>query len=59
MAYNQLKSIWNVKKNSLTSYKHRENKSWNDAQTIEMINKLSDEHAILKQNLLFTIDYND
>ena len=46
--------FYEITTNSLTSYKHRENKSWNDAQTIEMINKLSDEHAILKQNLLFT-----
>ena len=40
--------------NSLTSSRHRDNKFWNDNSTIEMINKLSDEHAILKQSLLFT-----
>ena len=40
--------------NSLTSSRHRSNNFWNDEFTIEMINKLSDEHAILKQNLLFT-----
>ena len=40
--------------NSLTSLKHSKNESWDDSKTIEMVNKLSDEHAILKQNLLFT-----
>ena len=40
--------------NSLTSLKHSNNDSWDDTKTIEMVNKLSDEHAILKQNLLFT-----
>jgi phenylalanyl-tRNA synthetase beta chain len=40
--------------NSLTSSRYRDNKFWNDDYTIEMINKLSDEHAILKQSLLFT-----
>ena len=40
--------------NSLTSSRHRSNNFWDDEFTIEMINKLSDEHAILKQNLLFT-----
>ena len=40
--------------NSLTSSRHRSNNFWNDEFTIEMVNKLSDEHAILKQNLLFT-----
>ena len=40
--------------NSLTSLKHSSSESWDDSETIEMVNKLSDEHAILKQNLLFT-----
>ena len=40
--------------NSLTSLKHSRDDSWDDSETIEMVNKLSDEHAILKQNLLFT-----
>ena len=40
--------------NSLTSSRHRSNNFSDDEFTIEMINKLSDEHAILKQNLLFT-----
>ena len=40
--------------NSLTSLKYSKNESWDDSKTIEMVNKLSDEHAILKQNLLFT-----
>jgi len=40
--------------NSLTSQKHSRDDSWDDSETIEMVNKLSDEHAILKQNLLFT-----
>ena len=46
--------FYEITTNSLTSSRHRTDKSWNDLLTIEMINKLSDEHAILKQNLLFT-----
>ena len=41
--------------NSLTSIKFTGNKKlWNKNDSIEMINKLSEEHGVLKTNLLFT-----
>jgi len=41
--------------NSLTSTKYINNKNlWNKKESIEMINKLSEEHGVLKTNLLFT-----
>ena len=41
--------------NSLTSIKFAENKKlWNKNDSVEMINKLSEEHGVLKTNLLFT-----
>ena len=45
---------YEITTNSLTSNRFTKDKSWDDSLTIEMINKLSDEHAILKQDLLFT-----
>ena len=45
---------YEITTNSLTSNRYTQDKFWDDSLTIEMINKLSDEHAILKQNLLFT-----
>ena len=45
---------YEITTNSLTSNRYTHDKTWDDSLTIEMINKLSDEHAILKQNLLFT-----
>ena len=46
--------FYEITTNSLTSLKHSESKEWNSSSTIEMVNKLSDEHAILKQDLLYT-----
>ena len=45
---------YEITTNSLTSNRYSKDKFWDDSLTIEMINKLSDEHAILKQDLLFT-----
>ena len=45
---------YEITTNSLTSNRYSKDKFWDDSSTIEMINKLSDEHAILKQDLLFT-----
>lgn len=46
--------FFEITTNSLTANKLRESRFWDDSKTVEMINKLSDEHAILKQKLLFT-----
>jgi phenylalanyl-tRNA synthetase beta chain len=46
--------FFEITTNSLTANKLRNSKFWDDNKTVEMINKLSDEHAILKQKLLFT-----
>ena len=46
--------FYEITTNSLTSLKHSASKEWDSSSTIEMVNKLSDEHAILKQDLLYT-----
>lgn len=46
---------YEITTNSLTSIKFMENKKlWNKNDSVEMINKLSEEHGVLKTNLLFT-----
>ncbi len=46
--------FYEITTNSLTSLKHSTSKEWDTSATIEMVNKLSDEHAVLKQDLLYT-----
>ena len=46
--------LYEITTNSLTSLKYSTSKEWDRSGTIEMVNKLSDEHAVLKQDLLYT-----
>ena len=46
--------LYEITTNSLTSLKYSTSKEWDKSGTIEMVNKLSDEHAVLKQDLLYT-----
>ena len=46
--------FYEITTNSLTSLKYSTTKEWDMSGTIEMVNKLSDEHAVLKQDLLYT-----
>ena len=46
--------FFEITTNSLTTNKLRKFSYWDNEKTVEMVNKLSDEHAILKQKLLFT-----